>query len=117
MINHYAELDQDSIVKQVIRATQEVIDKRTQDLGERWVQCSYNTRGGVHLKGGVPLRKNYPGMNWCYDEQRDAFIPPKRYESWILNEDTCRWEAPVAYPTDNKFYRWNEDNQTWEQIN
>ena len=79
-----------------------------------WKQTSYNTIGGVHSSGGTPLRKNHAGIGYTYDEDRDAFIPPKPFDSWTLNEDTCLWEAPVAYPTDGQFYTWNEQNQTWD---
>ena len=81
-----------------------------------WKQTSYNTFGGVHKLGGTPLRKNHAGIGYTYDEDRDAFIPPKPFQSWILNETTCFWEAPVAYPTDGELYNWNETNQTWEII-
>lgn len=76
-------------------------------------RTSYNTYGGVHTGGGVPFRKNYAGIGYTYDKTRDAFIPPKPYPSWGLNEDTCLWEAPVPYPTDGGFYSWDEDGQTW----
>jgi hypothetical protein len=81
-----------------------------------WKQTSYNTHGGVHNNGGTPLRKNHAGIGYTYDETRDAFIPPKPFNSWILNEDTCLWEAPVAYPSDNGKYKWNETNLNWEEI-
>ena len=79
-----------------------------------WKQTSYNTIGGVHLQGGTPFRKNYAGIGWKYDQTRDAFIPIKPYNSWILNEDTCQWEAPVALPDTENRYNWNETNQTWD---
>jgi hypothetical protein len=78
-----------------------------------WKQTSYNTIGGVHNNGGTPLRKNHAGIGYTYDEDRDAFIPKKTFNSWVLNEDTCRWEAPVAYPTDGGKYTWNELTLTW----
>jgi len=78
-----------------------------------WKQTSYNTVGGIHKSGGTPLRKNHAGIGYTYDEDRDAFIPPKPYTSWVLNEDTCLWKAPVAYPTDGQKYSWNEENQSW----
>ena len=81
-----------------------------------WKQTSYNTHGGVHDNGGTPLRKNHAGIGYTYDETRDAFIPPKPFNSWILNEDTCLWNAPVAYPQDDKRYKWNETNLNWEEI-
>ena len=86
-----------------------------------WVQTSYNTIGGVHNNGGTPLRKNHAGIGYTYDEDRDAFIAPKPFNSWILNEDTCLWESPISEPTlteeeinNNNYYSWNEDNQTWD---
>ena len=78
-----------------------------------WKQTSYNTHGNVHSLGGTPFRKNHAGIGYVYDSQRDAFIPPKTYNSWILNEQTCTWEAPVAYPTDGQIYSWNEETQSW----
>ena len=78
-----------------------------------WKQTSYNTQGGVHSLGGTPFRKNYAGIGMTYDETRNAFISPKPFNSWILNETTCNWEAPVAYPTDGQRYSWNEENQNW----
>ena len=81
-----------------------------------WKQTSYNTHGGVHNNGGTPLRKNHAGIGYTYDETRDAFIAPKPFNSWILNEDTCIWEAPVVMPTDGGNYKWNETNLNWEEI-
>jgi hypothetical protein len=81
-----------------------------------WKQTSYNTVGGVHNNGGTPFRKNHAGIGYTYDEDRDAFIPKKKYNSWILNEQTCNWEALVAYPTDGKNYKWNETNLNWELV-
>ena len=81
-----------------------------------WKQTSYNTRGGEHKLGGTPFRKNYPGLGYEYDDTRDAFIPPKPYKSWSLNEDTCLWEAPTLKPTDNNDYNWNEETQQWEEL-
>ena len=81
-----------------------------------WKQTSYNTIGGVHNNNGTPLRKNHAGIGYTYDETRDAFIAPKPFNSWILNEDTCLWEAPVAHPSNNGNYKWNETNLNWEEI-
>ena len=94
-----------------------------------WKQTSYNTKGGQHLTGGTPFRKNFAGIGYTYDEDRDAFIPPKPFPSWILNETTCFWEAPVVKPetfTQNLIdedgnpipdnYIWNETNQTWDLV-
>ena len=82
-----------------------------------WKQTSYNTREGVHILGGTPFRKNYAGVGYTYDQTRDAFIPPKPFNSWTLNETTCLWEAPVVKPEDNNNYKWNEDTQQWDLIN
>jgi hypothetical protein len=81
-----------------------------------WKQTSYNTHGGVHSSGGTPLRKNHASIGYTYDETRDAFIPPKPFNSWILNENTCRWEAPVAYPQDENIYKWNEQTLSWDIV-
>jgi len=81
-----------------------------------WVQTSYNTNGGVHSSGGTPLRKNYAGIGMTYDETRDAFIPKKPFNSWILNEQTCLWNAPVAKPNDEKSYNWNESTLSWDIV-
>jgi hypothetical protein len=81
-----------------------------------WKQTSYNTKGGVHTEGGTPLRKNHAGIGYTYDETRDAFIAPKSFNSWILNEDTCRWEAPVTKPQDENDYTWNESTLTWNIV-
>ena len=81
-----------------------------------WKQTSYNTHGGVHTLDGTPLRKNHAGIGYTYDEDKDAFIPKQPYPSWTLNEDTCRWEAPSAYPDDGKRYTWNEETTSWDLI-
>ena len=81
-----------------------------------WKKTSYNTAGGQHKDGGTPLRGNYAGIGMTYDEDRDAFIAPQPFNSWILNEETCQWEAPVAYPDDGKFYDWNETTKSWDEI-
>ena len=78
-----------------------------------WKKTSYNTNAGVHKLGGTPFRKNHAGIGYTYDEVRDAFIPPKPYNSWILNEQTCNWNAPIARPNDGNFYKWNEETQNW----
>ena len=81
-----------------------------------WKQTSYNTSGGVHKLGGTPFRKNHAGIGYTYDEDKDAFIPQKPYNSWTLNETTCLWEAPSAYPDDGKMYEWNEETTSWDEI-
>ena len=110
---HFAKVENGKVFK-VIVAEQDVIDSGI--FGHGWVQTSYNTHGGQHANGGTPLRKNYAGIGYTYDEQRDAFIPPKPYPSWMLNEDTCLWNCPVAMPTEGGPFTWNEANQTWDAI-
>ena len=85
---------------------------KTRDV---WKQTSYNTKGGVHLLGETPFRKNYAGIDYTYDQTKDAFIPPKPFDSWTLNETTCIWEAPVAYPSDDKDYEWDESSTSWKE--
>ena len=80
-----------------------------------WIQTSYNTQGGKHKLGGTPLRKNYAGIGYTYDSQRDAFIPPCPYASWVLDEDTCMHKSPVDMPDDGKVYLWNEELVDWEE--
>jgi len=86
---------------------------KTRDV---WKQTSYNTYGGEHKLGGTPFRKNYAGVGFKYDQTRDAFIEPQPYNSWILNETTCLWEAPVVYPTDGQNYTWNEETTSWDLV-
>ena len=109
-MSHFARVNARGIVEQVIVAEQDFIDT----LPDRtsWVQTSYNTRGGQHPEGR-PLRKNYAGIGYSYDSVRDAFIPPKPYASWVLNENTCLWDAPTPCPTDGKTYNWDENTQQW----
>lgn len=106
---HYAKIDENNIVTEVIVADEDYVNT----LEGTWIQTSYNTQGGEHTLGGTPLRKNFAGVGYTYDENRDAFIPQKGYASWILNDGTCLWEPPVSYPTDGKRYRWNEDTISW----
>jgi hypothetical protein len=113
---HFAKLDANNIVTFVTVGRQED-DGREADLcartGDVYKQTSYNTHGGVHALGGTPLRKNYAGIGYTYDPVRVAFIPPKPYASWVLNEGTCLWDAPVAYPDDGKRYSWDEATTSW----
>jgi len=81
-----------------------------------WVQTSYNTIKGIHKLNGTPLRKNYAGIGYTYDEDRNAFIPKKPFNSWLLNETTCQWEAPVAKPDDENNYNWNETTTNWDIV-
>jgi|TARA_R100001460_G_C3517478_1_gene172195 hypothetical protein len=81
-----------------------------------WKQTSYNTKGGVHLLGGTPLRKNHAGIGYTYDDDKDAFIPPKSFATWILDEETCQWKPPIDKPNDEQNYVWNEETQQWEVL-
>jgi len=110
---HFAQVE-NGIVMQVIVADQDVIDSGA--FGSGWVQTSYNTQGGQHRLGGTPFRKNYAGIGYTYDSQRDAFIPPQPYPSWTLNEDTCLWQPPTLMPTDGKMYAWDETTLSWTLI-
>lgn len=112
---HFAKVN-NGIVEQVIVAEPEFFDTFVDSSPGQWIQTSYNTHGGVHANGGTPLRKNYAGIGYSYDATRDAFIPPKPYASWLLNEDTCLWDAPVAMPTDGGRYAWNESTQAWDVV-
>jgi hypothetical protein len=110
---HYAKV-QDGLVTKVIVAEAEFFDTFVDSSPGDWIQTSYNTKGGQHPEGR-PLRKNYAGIGYTYNRELDAFIPPKPYASWVLDEETCLWNAPVAMPTDGQ-YRWNEDILNWEEI-
>ena len=103
---HFAKVN-NGIVEQVIVAEPEFFETFVDSSPGQWIQTSYNTRGGVHTLGGTPLRKNYAGVGFTYDRDRDAFIPPQPFASWTLNETTCRWEAPVAYPSGDGQYQWD----------
>jgi len=119
---HFAKVESD-LVTQVIVAEPEFFDTFVDTTPGEWLQTSYNTRGGVHYgqdgepDGGVALRKNYAGVGFTYDSTRDAFYAPQPYPSWTLNEDTCLWEAPVAYPDDDKMYDWDEETTSWVEVN
>lgn len=126
---HYAFLNMQNIVTEVIVGKDETDGPTNWEMhygNFREQVCkrtSYNTRGGVHYTNGEPsddqskaFRKNYAGIGYTYDETRDAFIPPQPFDSWTLNEDSCLWEAPVAYPEDGQQYTWNEETTSWDLI-
>lgn len=115
-MSHFAQIDGNNIVTQVLVIEQDVIDTGLFGEPSSFVQTSYNTQGGVHKLGGIPLRKNYAGIGYTYDSVRDAFIPPKPFNSWVLNEDTCQYEAPTAMPTDDKMYTWDEATLSWVEV-
>ena len=121
---HYAFLDDNNIVTQVIVGKDEDDDSFTDwekyygnFHNQKCLRTSYNTFAGEHNLGGTPFRKNYAVIGYSYDEQRDAFIPPKPYNSWSLNEFTCRWDPPTPRPNDGKNYIWNEAQLRWDLIN
>ena len=122
---HFAKIGKGNIVQQVIVVNNEVFETEQEGVeflhklyGVRdlWKQTSYNTYGGEHSNGGTPLRKNFANIGYKYDETRDAFIPPKVYNSWSLNENTCLWEPPTPKPDDGKVYKWNEETTSWEEF-
>ena len=121
-MGHYAFLDGNNIVTEVITGKDEGQDGIDWEQwygefrGQVCKRTSYNTSGGVHSLGGTPFRKNYAGIGYTFDEARDAFIPPKPFASWVLNEDTCLWEAPVAHPNDGERYSWDEETQSWNEL-
>jgi len=119
---HYAFLDENNTVTEVI------VGKEENENGVDWEahygafrrqacrRTSYNTSGGVHCNGGTPFRKNYAGIGYRYDAERDAFIPPQPFPSWQLDEDTCLWQSPVPYPGDGGSYAWDENTQSWNPV-
>lgn len=108
---HFAQIDENSVVVNVIVAEPDKIQQGFFGDPNRWKQTSYNTMAGQHLQGGIPLRKNYAGIGYTYDSQRDAFIPPRPFPSWILDEQTCLWQAPIA--PDHAGQTWNESTLSW----
>ena len=125
---HFAKLDQNNIVVFVTVGRDEdngKEDQLTARTGDVYKQTSYNTRGGVYydpttnepsVDQSKAFRKNYAGLGYTYDYDRDAFIPPKPFNSWVLNETSCLWEAPVPMPTDGKRYTWNEETVSWDEL-
>jgi hypothetical protein len=113
-MSHFAKVN-NGIVEQVIVAEPEFFQTFVDTSPGEWIQTSYNTHGGQHPEGR-PLRKNYAGIGYTYDRERDAFIPPKPFASWVLNEDTCLWDAPVAMPDDGGMYQWDESTTSWVAV-
>lgn len=112
-MSHFA-LVENGIVTEVIVSTPLFI--MGLNNSEDWIQTSYNTHGGEHPQG-KPMRMNFASIGSTYDRARDVFIPPKPYDNWILNEETCLWESPSPYPTDGKMYEWNEETTAWVEVN
>lgn len=115
---HWAEIDENNVVVRVLvgdnNDSSEGYDWLIENLGGTWIKTSYNTSAGVHSTGGTPIRKNFAAPGYTYDTDRDAFIPPKIFNSWILNEETCLWEPPISYPADGNLYDWNEESISWD---
>ena len=105
-MSHFAEIDKDNVVQRVIVAEQDFINSGAVGDSFNWVQTSYNNN----------FRKNYAGVGYTYDKTRDAFIAPKPYPSWMLDDDTCKWNAPTAHPDDDKQYSWDEDTTSWKEM-
>ena len=115
---HFAQLENNIVTKVIVVANQDILDENGQEseqkgiafcsnlLGGTWIQTSYNAK----------IRKNYAGVGYTYDEGRDAFIAPKPYNSWLLDEDKAQWKAPVDYPTDDKKYTWDENTTSWKEL-
>lgn len=123
-MGHYAKVVNNKVT-QIIVADESFFDTFVDTSPGEWIQTSYNTRGGIHynpetdepsVDQSKALRKNYAGVGFTYDKDKDAFISPQPYPSWTLNETTCLWEAPVDYPTDGLSYNWNEETQSWIEI-
>ena len=123
-MGHFAKVS-NGIVTKVIVAEADFFNNFVDDSPGQWIQTSYNTRVGVHYQPNTnepsedqskALRKNYAGIGYTYDATKDAFIPPQPFNSWTLNEDTCLWNSPVAYPEDGKLYKWNEEILNWEEV-
>lgn len=112
---HFAKVLNGTVVN-VIVAEPEFFESFVDSTPGEWIQTSYNTKAGVHLLGGTPLRKNFAGIGFTYDKENDAFIPPKPYPSWLLDQTTFNWNAPVDKPDDDNAYTWNETNQSWDLV-
>jgi hypothetical protein len=120
MMAHWAEVDENNIVLRVIVTSNNEPDEGYQwilnNLGGRWIKTSYNTLRNTHILGDTPLRGNYAGIGYSYNEQLDAFVPPKLFESWIFNSDTFNWDPPILYPNDGQPYIWNEETTSWDVV-
>jgi hypothetical protein len=113
-MSHFAKVI-DGQVTQVIVAEKEFFDTYVDPTPGEWIQTSYNTQGGKHLLGGTPLRGNYAGIGYIYDHTNDVFYPAQPFASWTISAPDWTWKAPVDYPTDGKFYVWNETTKTWDE--
>ena len=121
---HFAKINASNIVTEVIVVSNDIATSESAGVtfinnlygtSDTWKQTSFNTYANTHKLDGTPFRKNYAGIGYTYDASKNAFIPPKFYASWVLNNTTCLWEAPTDYPDDGKYYSWNESNTAWEE--
>ena len=121
---HFAKINASNIVTEVIVVSNDIATSESAGVtfinnlygtSDTWKQTSYNTYANTHKLDGTPFRKNYAGIGFTYDADKNAFIPPKPHASWTLNNTTCLWEAPSDYPDDGKYYSWNESNTAWEE--
>ena len=115
---HFACLENNIVTKVIVVANQDILDEQGQESEQKGIDFCSNLLGGTWKQTSYNgnIRKNYAGVGYTYDEGRDAFIPPKPYNSWLLDEDTCQWKAPVDYPTDDKRYTWNEETLAWDVV-
>jgi len=115
---HFAKLESNVVTQVIVVSNQDILDEQSQESEQKGIDFCSNLLGGTwkQTSYNAKIRKNYAGIGYTYDKCRDAFIPPKPYNSWLLDEDTCQWKAPVAMPTDSKIYKWNESITNWEEV-
>jgi hypothetical protein len=121
-MSHWAEIDEQNKVVRVLVCDDndpngdEGYQWLMETFGGHWIKCSYNTKQGIHILGGTPLRANYPGYGWIYNEEFDIFTTPQPYPSWNLNTVTGQWQAPTPYPSGDGMYQWVEDDLNWQLV-
>lgn len=115
---HFAQLENNVVTKVIVVSNQDILDEHGQESEQKGIDFCSNLLGGTwkQTSYNAKIRKNYAGIGYTYDEGRDAFIPPKPFDSWLLDEDTCQWKAPVAMPTDGGRYTWNEETTSWDAV-
>ncbi len=116
---HFAQLENNVVKQVIVVSNQDILDANGQESEQKGIEFCSNLLGGTwkQTSYNAKIRKNYAGIGYTYDEGRDAFIPPKPYNSWLLDEDTCQWKAPTPYPNDDKRYTWDEETTSWVEIN
>jgi hypothetical protein len=121
-MGHYAKIEKNKVVEVVVASSNYFDAKRDTLFKGEWIKTSYNTHGGIHYNSETnepsenqtkALRKNFAGIGYTYDRKLDAFIPPKPYPSWLLDKETCTWNAPAKHPSDDSFYIWDEEKKSW----